>query len=67
MHVVSIITCYTIHDYTYNKPCFMRCGRCTEPMLKTLPYNHILILPCFANIVTFPCEEEFSIVNYINY
>lgn len=72
MHVVNNINeheCYRTCDYNHpcNKPCFMDCGQCTEQMLKTLPCNHILTLPCFVNTVTFPCEEEVSMINFINY
>ncbi|XP_060877240.1 NFX1-type zinc finger-containing protein 1-like [Metopolophium dirhodum] len=46
-------------DYNHpcEKTCFMDCGKCAFPSIKELPCGHLLSLPCFVDVLNFPCEE----------
>ncbi|XP_027846821.2 NFX1-type zinc finger-containing protein 1-like [Aphis gossypii] len=46
-----------VYNHPCKKICYMDCGECTVPLMKELPCGHQLTLPCFVDILTYPCAE----------
>lgn len=49
-------------NHPCTKKCFMECGKCTTSMIKKLPCGHQHSLPCFVDILKYPCEEMVGLI-----
>lgn len=52
-----------VYNHPCKKICYMDCGECTVPLMKELPCGHQLTLPCFVDILTYPCAEMVGLTN----
>lgn len=49
-------------NHPCSKKCFMECGKCTTPMIKKSPCGHQQSVPCFVDILKYPCEEMVGLI-----